>query len=259
MPYEYALTTTSKLSCALWSAVATRLLHVLLPKWLRSVAGSKADAAANELVSGLHAAGVVVAASISLWPDACWGTPLDCCTATIEVAQAVSIGYMMADSYTMWLLDYDQLPVMLIHHFIAMSTMVYTAFLEVKGSWFTSVMFLTESCSLFNCAIWFMEHGKKRAQDGGSHGEGHMLVAVRYARLLMWLIFRTWIFVPYFSTAARVHAGMPTNLVVAWVWVVGGFLLVFNLGALATMVLKGFPWRAGSGKGGAEADKAKAQ
>jgi hypothetical protein len=221
--------TASLLSCFLIDMLSrslmVRLVGIKAPPWVLSIG-----------VSTLHALVVVSTATYTfLHYDGDIGSgsaePL-----VGSLGLIVSTGYFTWDCYSMLVTDYQPLWPLLLHHVTSGVSMGLIAGRVPRAVWFTCILQITEGTVPVNNIVSILE----ARQD--IHSTAYILA--RWALLIKWLALRIGLVLYFFYPVWRDWAKMTG--VMRLLALNGPALLLFNLIALFTAVLKGFPW-SGSG------------
>lgn len=195
---------------------------------------SRPEAVASIVVSTVHALVCFTLAMVTVLRDfgdigANGAEPL-----LGSIGLCVSIAYFVWDICHMWLTDYRPFLPLLLHHVLSGASMTLIAFWVPRAVWYACLLQLSEgTVPIYNVVAYLEWHGRR----------GTIAYALaRWALLGTWLLLRVALIVYFFHVVCLAWAGMTD--IVRLLAINGPALLVFNLVALITVVIDGFPWLA---------------
>lgn len=149
-----------------------------------------------------------------------------------SIGLCVSIAYFAWDIQQMWMTDYQPFIPLVFHHVLSGASMILAVFWVPHAVWYACILQLSEGTVPIYTVVAYLEWGGKTGT--------HMYARARWALLVTWLILRVTL-IAYFCYIVRIAwAGMTD--IIRLLAVNGPVLMMFNLVALATVVVEGYPW-----------------
>ena len=155
-----------------------------------------------------------------------------------SVGLVISAAYFIWDIHNMIVTGFEPLVPLLLHHVISGISMAVIAGWVPRAVWYTCILQMTEGTVPISNVVTLLEWRQKQ------HSTAYVLG--RWALLIVWLVLRIAIVLYFLFPVWRDWAGMTD--IMHFLALNGPALLVFNIGALFSMVLKGFPWLGGDSK-----------
>ena len=149
-----------------------------------------------------------------------------------SIGLCASTAYFVWDIHNMWRTDFQPFLPLLLHHVLSGTSMVLIAFWVPRAVWYACVLQLSEGTVPFYTIVAYLEWG-------GQKGTRAYALA-RWALLVAWLLLRVALIMFFFYPVGLAWAGMTD--IIRLLAINGPALLAFNLTALATVVVEGFPW-----------------
>jgi hypothetical protein len=197
-----------------------------------------AQDAANRIPALLH--GTLLSIAGHAVVVRCAGVAATDCTplaSWAEAAGAFSTGYMMWDLLCMQQIGYEHAVPLSLHHAASAAACVLVIYWCPEGLWFMAALMMTETTVPFENAAWLL-NWRRDCGRGAQHGGG-ALGASRRLLLLVWVLYRILLFVPYFKAVVGSHAAVraASYPLLCTVYGMGAVLTAFNIGGLLQVVL----------------------